>query len=604
MQRTVRLTLRGQTQAERQIGEEADEAYEADENAPGAEADADAEGDADAEAEAEAEGTHERTSWLQTPTASDSSALPLKADHGNRPLWVCSDGRVVLETFSPAYLPAYDFLITIAEPLSRPEHVHEYKLTPHSLYAAVSVGLLTETILTVLDRLSKTSLPHSLASYVRSCTLNYGKVKLVLQQNQFRVESEQLSVLRYLLSDPVISDAAVDSGTITTGGFVPKEVAAVELAAQATEAAKGKHFDAGDANYWKAKANVKDEPTAPAQDPASASACDSTDQNINHNAANGAALLHAEFRNAGRQQEEHAQCVAAQQEQQQQQHVDRWQSNAEVHSFAVQGQKVEQVKKRCLPDGLNYPMLEEYDFRNDTTSPDLPFELKPGTKIRDYQQKCLNKMFGNGRARSGIIVLPCGAGKTLAGVAAAARVRKSVLVLCLDAVSVDQWKEQFKLWSTLPDERIKRFTRQKKEDFDQDAGVCLTTYHMVSIDKNRRSETARKYLERISSIDWGLIIMDEVHVAPASKFRKVIGIVKAHCKLGLTATLVREDERVNDLNFLIGPKLYEADWLSLQRQGYIAKVQCAEVWCPMTKEFFRYDSLYPILPSWLSLLSR
>jgi len=98
--------------------------------------------------------------------------------------------------------------------------------------------------------------------------------------------------------------------------------------------------------------------------------------------------------------------------------------------------------------------------------------------------------------------------------------------------------------------------------------------------------------------------MDEVHVAPASKFRKVIGIVKAHCKLGLTATLVREDERVNDLNFLIGPKLYEADWLSLQRQGYIAKVQCAEVWCPMTKEFFRYDSLYPILPSWLSLLSR
>jgi DNA excision repair protein ERCC-3 len=270
----------------------------------------------------------------------------------------------------------------------------------------------------------------------------------------------------------------------------------------------------------------------------------------------------------------------------------------------VQGQKVEQVKKRCLPDGLNYPMLEEYDFRNDTTSPDLPFELKPGTKIRDYQQKCLNKMFGNGRARSGIIVLPCGAGKTLAGVAAAARVRKSVLVLCLDAVSVDQWKEQFKLWSTLPDERIKRFTRQKKEDFDQDAGVCLTTYHMVSIDKNRRSETARKYLERISSIDWGLIIMDEVHVAPASKFRKVIGIVKAHCKLGLTATLVREDERVNDLNFLIGPKLYEADWLSLQRQGYISKVQCAEVWCPMTKEFFRYDSLYPILPSWLSLLSR
>jgi len=70
-------------------------------------------------------------------------------------------------------------------------------------------------------------------------------------------------------------------------------------------------------------------------------------------------------------------------------------------------------------------------------------------------------------------------------------------------------------------------------------------------------------------------------------FRKVIGITKAHCKLGLTATLVREDEKVEHLNFLIGPKLYEANWLDLQRDGHIANVQCVEVWCPMTAEFFK-----------------
>ena len=70
---------------------------------------------------------------------------------------------------------------------------------------------------------------------------------------------------------------------------------------------------------------------------------------------------------------------------------------------------------------------------------------------------------------------------------------------------------------------------------------------------------------------------------------QVIGIVKAHCKLGLTATLVREDERISDLNFLIGPKLYEANWLDLTRAGHIANVQCAEVWCPMTK--VRHDLL-------------
>ena len=80
--------------------------------------------------------------------------------------------------------------------------------------------------------------------------------------------------------------------------------------------------------------------------------------------------------------------------------------------------------------------------------------------------------------------------------------------------------------------------------------------------------------------------MDEVHVVPAQMFRKVISIVHSHTKLGLTATLVREDEKIGDLNFLIGPKLYEANWLDLTRAGHIANVQCAEVWCPMTNEFY------------------
>lgn len=75
-------------------------------------------------------------------------------------------------------------------------------------------------------------------------------------------------------------------------------------------------------------------------------------------------------------------------------------------------------------------------------------------------------------------------------------------------------------------------------------------------------------------------------MVPAQMFRKVISITKSHCKLGLTATLVREDEKITDLNFLIGPKLYEANWLDLVKGGFIANVQCAEVWCPMTKEFF------------------
>lgn len=83
------------------------------------------------------------------------------------------------------------------------------------------------------------------------------------------------------------------------------------------------------------------------------------------------------------------------------------------------------------------------------------------------------------------------------------------------------------------------------------------------------------------------MILDEVHTIPAKMFRRVLSTVQCHTKLGLTATLVREDDKIADLNFLIGPKLYEANWLELQDAGFIAKVQCAEVWCPMTAEFYR-----------------
>ncbi|KAG1075065.1 hypothetical protein G6F42_025648 [Rhizopus arrhizus] len=100
----------------------------------------------------------------------------------------------------------------------------------------------------------------------------------------------------------------------------------------------------------------------------------------------------------------------------------------QVHSFEIAAEHVENIKKRC--NDIDYPMLEEYDFRNDTVNANLEIDLKPTTTIRPYQEKSLSKMFGNGRARSGIIVLPCGAGKTLVGITAACTIKKSCLVLC------------------------------------------------------------------------------------------------------------------------------------------------------------------------------
>lgn len=469
----------------------------------------------------------------------DFSQLDLKVDHYNRPLWVCPDGRIFLETFSPVYKQAYDFLIAIAEPVSRPECIHEYVLTPHSLYAAVSIGLDTSTIISVLDRLSKAKMPSDIRWFIRESTENYGKVKLVLQNNKFMVESPDPHILRRLLKDDVIRDARmVRDEDRSVGGK--------------------KDADAVLDGFLKSKA-LKDR------------AVDRL-----------AAVERIELTDHGERDLEEELDLDGDDDAAEVEDPDK-----EMHAFEVRGSKVEHVKSRCLPGGLNYPMLEEYDFKGDSNNPTLSIDLKPHVKHRSYQEKSLSKMFGNSRARSGIIVLPCGAGKSLVGVSAAARIKKSCLCLCTNSVSVDQWKYQFQLWTTLREDQVCRFTSDKHEWLKgEGAGVCITTYTMVAY-SGKRSVESEKIMDEIMSREWGLILLDEVHVVPAQMFRKVLGIVKAHCKLGLTATLVREDQLITDLNFLIGPKLYEANWLDLTKNGHIANVQCAEVWCPMTPEFLR-----------------
>lgn len=155
------------------------------------------------------------------PSGCDYRYLALKADHTSRPLYICPNmatRTIILEAFHPLASQAQDFLITIAEPVSRPSHIHEYKLTKHSLQAAISVGLQTEDIIDVLNRLSKVRVSAQLAEFIRESTASYGKVKLVLKKNSYHVESSDPEVLRRLLRDSIISQArlTVEEGAAAT----------------------------------------------------------------------------------------------------------------------------------------------------------------------------------------------------------------------------------------------------------------------------------------------------------------------------------------------------------------------------------------------------
>lgn len=473
----------------------------------------------------------------------DCTFLKLKDDHSHRPLWISPDGLIYLEAFSPILEQAQDFLIAISEPVSRPKFVHEYRLTAYSLYAAVSIGLETENIIEVLNRLSKTIVPPNIVEFIRENTISYGKVKLILKQNRYFIESSHTDILQMLLKDEVIRNTvnlnSSDHESAIKADKLP-DASTVKIAGTKKSAPERK--DSRDDPSKEDESQAKESPQLPE---------DLYDIMLKVDDDADAAQLEED--------------------------EDR------VYSFEIKKDEVETVKRRC--NQIDYPLIEEYDFHNDKTLPDFTVDLKPTTVIRPYQEKSLSKMFGNGRARSGIIVLPCGAGKTLVGITAACTIKKSVLVLCTSAVSVEQWRSQFKMWSNATDRNIARFTSDCKEQFAGDAGIVISTYTMVAY-SGKRSYEAQKMMDFLTNTEWGFLLLDEVHVVPANVFRKVLINVAAHTKLGLTATLVREDDKITDLNFLIGPKLYEANWLDLSKKGHIANVQCAEVWCPMTPEFY------------------
>lgn len=133
-------------------------------------------------------------------------------------------------------------------------------------------------------------------------------------------------------------------------------------------------------------------------------------------------------------------------------------------------------------------------------------DLKPSAVLRPYQEKSLRKMFGNGRARSGVIVLPCGAGKSLVGVTACCTVRKRALVLCNSGVSVEQWKQQFKMWSTADDSMICRFTSEAK-DKPMGCGILITTYSMIT-HTQKRSWEAEQTMRWLQEQEWGIMVLD------------------------------------------------------------------------------------------------
>ncbi|HYS38791.1 MAG TPA: DNA repair helicase XPB [Pseudonocardiaceae bacterium] len=191
-------------------------------------------------------------------------------------------------------------------------------------------------------------------------------------------------------------------------------------------------------------------------------------------------------------------------------------------------------------------------------------------QLRDYQRRAADTFWAGG---SGVVVLPCGAGKTLVGAAAMALAEATTLILVTNTVAGRQWKRELVARTSLTEEEIGEYSGERKEV----RPVTIATYQVII----RKTKGEYRHLELFDSRDWGLIIYDEVHLLPAPVFRMTADL-QSRRRLGLTATLVREDGQEGDVFSLIGPKRYDVPWRDIEAQGWIAPAECIEVRVTMT----------------------
>ncbi|MBS4753415.1 DEAD/DEAH box helicase [Nocardioides sp. zg-ZUI104] len=188
-----------------------------------------------------------------------------------------------------------------------------------------------------------------------------------------------------------------------------------------------------------------------------------------------------------------------------------------------------------------------------------------GWVLRDYQREAAESFWHGG---SGVVVLPCGAGKTIVGAAAMAHAQATTLILVTNTVSARQWKDELVRRTSLTEDEIGEYSGTVKEI----RPVTIATYQVITT----KRKGVYPHLELFDARDWGLIVYDEVHLLPAPIFRMTADL-QARRRIGLTATLVREDGREGDVFSLIGPKRYDAPWKDIEAQGWIAPADCIEV---------------------------
>ena len=230
------------------------------------------------------------------------------------------------------------------------------------------------------------------------------------------------------------------------------------------------------------------------------------------------------------------------------------------------------------------------DLAGYTTGEPLDVELRDTTVagrsfgLRPYQVESVESFYAGGSERggSGVVVLPCGAGKTVVGIGTLSRVKQHTLILTTNVTALRQWRQEILDKTDLHPDDVGEYSGDRKEI----RPVTITTYQILTYRRSKTDDFAHFHL--FNSANWGLIIYDEVHLLPAPVFRAVANL-QSRRRLGLTATLVREDGKEEEVFSLIGPKKYDVPWRVLEKQGFVAEATCFEIRVPFVEDDLRIE---------------
>ena len=435
---------------------------------------------------------------------------------GSKPMIVQGDGTILLEVENEFYAECRDWLSRFAELVKSPEYIHTYKITPLATWNAAASGLKSEKVLEILQRFSKYQLPQNIVADIQDWFFRYGKLKLekIADKEKNNGDNHQSTNIRNSSSSSASAFYSIDRQHHPQVNLLLLTSSDDLLI---TEIYNNKSVN----NYILRK--------------------------LSSNTLLVDAMYRGRIKNA----------------------------------LIKIGYPVEDLVGYVPGDPLPIRLREKMASTNAAFS------------LRDYQNHASEAFYASGSERggSGVIVMPCGAGKTIVGIDIISKVCQETLIIGSSTVGVRQWISELVEKSHIDRNMIGEYTGDLKEL----KPITVTTYQCLTYSstkarnnmkrQNNNSSTCRTdsddqrtypHLEIFREKNWGLIIYDEVHLLPAPVFR-ITAEIQAKRRLGLTATLVREDGMEDDVFSLVGPKKFDSPWKELEDQGWIAEAACYEI---------------------------